>query len=340
MSSDEPLGHAERLDELWRAAREERLAHALVLVGPEGIGKFLAARWLAQGLFCVAGPGPPCGRCGPCKRVASGNHPDLLVLDARAEGREHLRVGRIARREDDGDGPSVEEFLALRPHEGGWRVVLVREAERMNEAAQNAFLKTLEEPRPATLILLETAQVESLLATVRSRLVAVPLAPLPAECTAAVLERHGLTGEDLELLTRWCGGAPGRALALAARGAPAMRRLLADVVSGARPALGAARELWQLEGTFEGGTPSARARERARALFDVGLELFGDAQRAAAGRTPAGLAHGDLAATLGGRPEGERRRWMDRWLAARQDVERNVAPEALVDRALAVLERS
>ena len=81
----EPLGHAQTVEGLWRAAARGRLAHALLFEGQEGVGKFVAMRWFAAGLMCQGGPGAPCGRCGPCKRLSSGgessNHPDLLVLD-------------------------------------------------------------------------------------------------------------------------------------------------------------------------------------------------------------------------------------------------------------------
>ena len=89
----------------------------------------------------------------------------------------------------------MEDFLDLRAGEGGWKVVLVREAERLGEAAQNAFLKTLEEPRPRVLLALESSRPERLLPTVRSRLVRVRLEPLSAADAEAVL---GLSGHPWE----------------------------------------------------------------------------------------------------------------------------------------------
>ena len=166
----EPVGHAEAIAGLLRAAAGRRLAHALLLSGPDGIGKFLAAEWLAFGLLCARGPARPCGACGPCKRLLAGTHADILVLDPESEGEEEIKISRITRRERDSQ-PNVGDFLSLRPMEGGWRVVILRDADRMNEEAQNALLKTLEEPGTSTLLALVASRPESLLPTTRSRCV-------------------------------------------------------------------------------------------------------------------------------------------------------------------------
>lgn len=341
--SSELVGHGRTLAGLWRAARDGRLAHALLFRGPAGIGKFRALRELALGLLCADGPGPPCRACGACKLALSGNHPDLLVVDVAAEGDEVLRVGRIVRREDArSTAPSIEEFLSLQAYEGGWRVVLVREAERMNESAQNAFLKTLEEPGRKALLALETAHPARLLATVRSRLVAVELAPLEPLAARAVLEAKGLERSVAEELARASRGAPGRALELGAQRAPEIRAQLVRLLLGERTAYATLAALTALEGEYPGGTPVARERGRARAVLDVGIELLGDLARLAAGADPARLAHGaelDAARAAGLRPRfgGPERSCLEEWLAARQDLEVNLAGETLLDRALHAL---
>ena len=333
-----PFGHAHLVRGLWRSAADGRLPHALLLQGPEGVGKFAAARWLAQGLLCESGPGQPCLTCGPCKRARSGNHPDLLELDPRAVGQDTLTIHFVAPRErksgDDYDGPTIDGFLGLRAMEGGWRIVLVREVERANEAAQNALLKPLEEPGSDALLVLETSRPAALLETVRSRLVPVAFRPLGRGDTAAVLVAHGLPPERAATLARWSGGAPGRALALEARAVGAMRELLLDVVSGRERAARAAALLWELEGDFPGKTAAASRRLRARTLLDLGLELWLDAERAAAGVERGELAHGDALGDLPATPAASRERRLDAWLSARQDVALNLSPEALVDRAL------
>ena len=337
MRSDPPRGHGAVLAGLFAAARARRLAHALLFVGPDGVGKFLAAQRLAAGLFCERGPADPCGTCGPCKRVAAGTHADLFVVDAEADGEEQIEISRIAPRADK-PRPNVGEFLSLKPLEGGWRVVLLREAHRMNRESQNALLKTLEEPGPATLLALETSRPELLLETTRSRCVRVAFAPLAEADTAAVLAAHGVEGEEARRLARWGQGSPGQALRLAARGAAPMRALLERVLAGELPPLEAAASLAEVEGDFPGKTPSAQARARVRAFLDLALSVLIDLRRAAAGAPASELAHGDLArvdrAGAAGSDVAERGLQLEACLAARQDVDANLAPDAAVERAL------
>lgn len=332
--SEAPLGHADAIRGLWRAAAAGRLAHALLFVGPAGIGKFLAARWLAAGLFCERGPGEPCGRCAAEKRVAAGTHPDLFVLDVAAEGEELISIGRIAPREGERER-SVGEFLSLKPMEAGWRVVLVRDAQRMNAAAQNAFLKTLEEPGARALLVLETAWPGRLLDTLKSRCVTLALAPLAAHELARLLAARGLAGERAERLARWAHGSPGRALELAARGAETTRALLVERLAGRLGAQECADGLWALEADFGAGTARAQERERARAALELWIELLETLLRLAAGIAPEELAHGDLASSCACPSTRVLERALATALVARQDVERNLPPQPVVEAALA-----
>lgn len=333
MRCEAPRGHEAVLAGLFAAARARRLAHALLFVGPDGVGKFLAAGRLAAGLLCARGPGEPCGACGPCKRVEAGSHADLFVVDAEADGEEQIEIGRIAPRTEN-PRPNVGEFLSLKPLEGGWRIVLLREAHRMNTFSQNALLKTLEEPGPSTLLVLETARPELLLETTRSRCVRVAFAPLAAGETAAVLAAHGVDGEQASRLARWGQGSPGEALRLAARGATAMRALLERVLAGGVTPFEAAAELAEVEGEFPGKTPSAQSRARVRAFLDLALAVLLDLRRAEAGVPASALAHGDLAAAAGAGAGLVRELQLEACLAARQDVDANLAPDAAVERAL------
>lgn len=335
----EPRGHGEVLAGLWRSAADGRLPHALLFGGPSGTGKFLAARWFATGLLCERGPGPPCLACGPCKRVRADGHPDLFVVDAAAVGQDRLTVAFVTPREKrsstDYDGPCIADFLSLQAMEGGWRVVVVRELERMNEQAQNAFLKTLEEPGRRTLLLLECSRTSALLPTLRSRVVPVAFGPLSRADARAVLEESGLDAESAAALARWCAGAPGRALELARRGALEMRALVAGVARGRVAPSAAARALVELEGDFPGKTEAARARLRAEVFVDVGIELWRDRERLVAGVAADELPHGDVVEGLPRLSPAARSRRLEGWLLARQDVRSNLAAEGLVDRALA-----
>ncbi len=156
MALERPKGHDALLTGLWSAAQADRLPHALLFTGADGIGKYMAARWFLAGLFCEGGPAEPCGSCGACRRLAADSFGDLFTVDPEAEGIERIPVGRIARRDRDG-GACLEEFLSLRPAEGGWRGVLLRDVERATRDAENALLKTLEEPGDECCLILVSA---------------------------------------------------------------------------------------------------------------------------------------------------------------------------------------
>lgn len=344
-----PRGHGAVVDGLWAAAARSRLPHALLFEGPDGIGKFRAARWLAVGLLCERGPGEPCGACGGCRRAASGadqsNHPDLFQIDPVADGVETIAVGKIAER--DGNRDCAEAFLSLRAAEGGWRVVLVREAHRMRIEAQNALLKTLEEPATGTLLVLETAHPDRLLPTIRSRVTRVRFEPLDGEQTGAILREIAgaeATFDEAQLtrVARWAGGSPGRATELARRAAPEIRALFAEVFAGRRSALSVSPELWALDGEFPGETAAAVKRSRARAVLDLLLDLLADANRLTSGTPSDALRHADLAPSLIAWDRGAGgvrvRAALESALQARQDVDGMLSPEAAIDRVLGALD--
>ena len=360
MRCETPIGHVATVEGLWSAARADRLAHALCFVGSAGIGKFLAAEWLALGLLCERGPlrgvdsrehaasgaaSSPCGTCGACKRARAGSHPDVFVLDLESENaerpqdelEEQIRVRRIARRGEEGP-PALADFLALRAAEGGWRIVLVREADRANEEAQNALLKTLEEPGERTLIVLETGRADMLLATIQSRCVRVRFHAPPIATTIELLGARGIAALDAETLARWCAGAPGQALVLHSRGVLLARPWLERLLRGETDAFAAVRALVELDGDFRAKTAAASQRLRARTILDLLLAILRDRERAEAGLAPHSLAHGDLALRIDAPSASRRRRQLEQCLRARQDVDLNLNPEAALERALVAVD--
>ena len=346
MSFHPPLGHGEALQGLWDAARSDRLPHALILRGPEGIGKYHAARWLALGLLCEAGPGEPCLTCGPCRRAQADSHPDLFLVDPLAVGQDRMTIHFIVTRENRPksaySGPSIEDFLRLRADEGGWRIVCLRDVDSMNDNAQNAFLKALEEPGENTLLLLTSARPDALLETIQSRTVSVDLGPLSQDDTLIILERDALLpgleeSSQREVLARWSLGAPGKAMKLAQRGGVPMRAMIVDLVAGRLVADEAGPAFWELDGEFPGKTPAAQRRTRAAAFMDLALEWLLDGRRSAAGAPLQSLAHGGVLEPLEEVPTGALKSCMDCILQARQDVSLNLSPEILTERVLRAL---
>lgn len=328
-----PIGHQGLIEGLWRARELGRLSHALLFEGPAGIGKFHSALWFAKGLFCERRADPewsaPCDVCGACKRFAAGSHPDVFVLDPIAENLETIPVARIAAR--DGGGESACDFFSLRAMEGGMRVVIIREFERANAQAQNALLKTLEEPGESALLILESSRSDLLLDTVRSRCVTVRFAALDRDSAAEVLRRadHGAAPE----LVAWAHGSPGKALQLSREGATQVRAHLVRVLRGELDPLLAAQELLDLPGEFAGKTPTAQTRARTRAILELLTQILRDGLHVAMGVPAADLAHADVLATTAIR-ERPWRDALEQVMALRGELELNLSPLGILDRAL------
>lgn len=333
----EAIGHESVQEGLWRAARSRRLAHALCFVGPEGVGKFLCAERLAAGLVCARGIGEPCGTCGPCKRARIDAHPDIFVVDPTVDGLESISIGHVTPR---ADGPKVTigQFLSLRAMEGGWRIVLVRESDRLVEEAQNALLKTLEEPGESTLIVLETSRPDRLLATIHSRCVRVPFRALDDASVERVLAASAIEPKERRSLARLAAGAPGLAVSLHERSAFEMLSVVERALEPDADPFALTEEWSDIDGVFPGKTPTAKTRAKARAFLDLVAWTLRDAVLARSGLEPGGLALGELAARLAGVSEALLSSSLDAVLLSRQDVDQNLAPDAAVERALLALE--
>lgn len=139
--------------------RRERIPNGLLFWGPDGVGKSLAALEFAKAVNCEARNGDACGQCLSCRKITNRNHGDILYIAPEGKGRL-INVKAIE---------SMTEMVIYRPFEGGSRVVLIYEADRMHEAAQNKFLKTLEEPPSKTVFVLITTSPRRLLPTILSR---------------------------------------------------------------------------------------------------------------------------------------------------------------------------
>jgi DNA polymerase-3 subunit delta' len=186
---------------------------AWLLLGPTGSGKRPAALAMAASLNCPEEPGIGCGVCWTCTRIARRRHPDV----------HHIVP----------EGPLIPVDLireivipeaARSPFEASYKVFVIEEAERMNPAAQNALLKTLEEPQPDTMFVLISDREEDLLETIRSRCRTVRLEPLSEDSIVDALARSGASAEAGRLAARLSDGDLERAHALALDDSAAARR--------------------------------------------------------------------------------------------------------------------
>jgi DNA polymerase-3 subunit delta' len=178
MTFSQILGHDRQKDILRRAVASGRLAHAYLFEGPEGVGKRLMALALVRAVFCAEGG---CGTCASCRKVDHHNHPDLHLLEPDGAT---IKIEQIR---------SLQKELSFRPLEAPKKVCLIEGAEKMNPAAGNALLKTLEEPSGSALLILLTPRPEGLLPTIRSRCQPLPFSRLPRESLREVLcDRLGI----------------------------------------------------------------------------------------------------------------------------------------------------
>jgi DNA polymerase III subunit delta' len=305
--------------------------HAVLLVGPPSVGKTTLAEDLAAALLCSAPDRSdrPCRACRACRLVAAGNHPDLHRLAPEGPGGQVVigdsREARAARGVRD-----LLRELSLLPVEGGARVAIVEGAGQMNEDAQNALLKTLEEPPAGVTIVLCVDREELLLPTVRSRCSRIRLGPTGARAIEQLLGELGLAdAPTASRLAMLAGGRPGAAVAYA-RAPEALairdeiaRTLLDLLVAGRARRLAAGRDLL------------ARARDLSDAL-DGSLSTAPDGNGLAIGTAE----EGDSEAGPTKIAPAVRRRAARQLLTVWRDVARDLAlvglagPRSIHDSAL------
>ncbi len=313
--------------------------HAILIVGPASVGKTTLADDLGAGLLCLA-PDPadrPCRACRGCRLVAGGNHPDLHHLGPDGPGGQVV-IGDSTRPASRGVRNLVGE-LAYLPVEGGHRVAIVEHAERMNEDAQNALLKTLEEPPAGVTLILCADEEDRLLPTVRSRCVRLRVAPLGVRAIEELLADRGVAdGPAAARLARIAGGRPGLALAYARLPEAVtirdeMARTILDLLAASSAdRLVAGRELIERAAALETALRPAVAPAGPPARLPRGAARSGRVVEVVANPGPADGADGPDARDLqadagqpGKRPPAERRRALILLLGIWRDVALDLA---------------
>ncbi|MGN0779973.1 MAG: DNA polymerase III subunit delta' [Aristaeellaceae bacterium] len=209
-------------DGLIRTLREGSFVHAYLISGASGMGKRTLAARIAQFLVCT-GHDKPCGVCPACVQLLTGNHPDVVTVQPGVP--IHPKVEKGLKSIPVDEIRMVNELAGQHTFTGGRRVFIIQRADRMVPQAQNALLKTLEEPLADTVFLLTSDAPELLLTTIVSRCRVLKLHPWPDDVILNILKAHGVEDSRAREALHVSGGSIGQALAVAADESYWQRRL-------------------------------------------------------------------------------------------------------------------
>ena len=179
-SFSEIVGHEQIKEHMQAAIRDKKPFHAYLFQGEEGVGKEALARTFAAGLQCQSeSTDKPCKECVSCRQMESGNQPDVIWVT-----REKASLGVDEIREQ------LCNTMDIKPFSSPYKIYLVPEAEKMTEAAQNALLKTIEEPPEYGIVILMTSNISALLPTIQSRCLTMEFRPLSTAVVESYVKEH------------------------------------------------------------------------------------------------------------------------------------------------------
>lgn len=285
------LGQEKAKKLIRRALTSDRMPHALLFRGPDGVGKQLFARGMAAAINCRGGNrGEACGTCPSCRKFRSGNHPDFLVI---SPDRGAIKIEQIRQ---------LCQVLSYPPYESETRVVLLEDVHGMRAEAANSLLKTLEEPPADNLLILTADSSREVLPTITSRCQVIPFYNLDQHDTVRILlaGEDGLDRETAELLARLSEGSPGRARLLLKTEMVAVMKKVVSVISD--PALDADRDAGTL---LQTAAMMAELKDSLPSLLGLLRVWLRDRLLRACG-LPEGLGE---SADRGGREDGEATTW-------------------------------
>ncbi len=318
------VGHVRLIELLSRSVAGRTLPPSLLFAGPSGVGKRLTALAVAQALNCnqSAGPGAEgsgvdaCGTCAACTRIARGVHPDVLLVAPGDSGA--IKIDQVR---------DVVDRAMYRPFEGRRRVVIIDEADALVAPAQNALLKTLEEPPSLSVFILVTSRPDVLLPTILSRCPQLRFRPLSADDMAGALMARGRSETEARAVAATADGSLGQALQASAGELVESRDLAQRVLAQAAGQSEPARRIDSAKELLTKAAGGASERDQLAAHLRAMAVLLRDVEVLASRADERTLANPDV------RPALER-------LTNTYRGERGVRAFAAVDRALFALQRN
>jgi DNA polymerase-3 subunit delta' len=327
------IGHRRLTTLIARAIARETLPPTLLFAGPSGVGKWAVARATAQAVNCLeprlrqgyvgqARDGDDlaidaCGTCRSCDRIARGVHVDVIALEP--DDKASIKIDLVR---------DVLSRTSYRPFEGKRRVVLIREADTLETASQNALLKSLEEPPPGTMFILTTAVPGVLLPTVRSRCMRLRFGRLTsAEVAAGLTRDHEYSEGDARAAAPLADGSLGQALALIDNDLSTFRELAIGVLQHTATRVDTQSRVQAASALHTGGSKKERTREDVAIVLRLIASMLRDLEAINSGADRSVLANPLLTGDL--EP-----------LARAYSGDRARAAFGAVDRALTALERN
>lgn len=322
------IGHRRLTTLIARAIGRESLPPTLLFAGPSGVGKWAVARATAQAINCLepvkpAGELAPhldmdaCGKCRACDRIARGVHVDVMTLEP--DDKASIKIDPVR---------DVLSHTSFRPFEGRKRVVLIREADTLEPSSQNALLKSLEEPPPATMFILTTAVPGALLPTVRSRCMRLAFGRLTASEVASALTRdHDYSDSEARDTAPLADGSLGQALALIDNDLSMFRELAMGLLQQSAGRADTQSRVQAASALHTGGSKKERKREDVAIVLRLIASMLRDLEAINAGADRSVLANPMLAGDL-------------QALARAYSGDRARTAFGAVDRALTALERN
>ena len=200
------LGHEQIKEYFKNALERHQVSHAYILTGEAGMGRKTLANAFAMALQCEEGKPEPCGKCHSCRQFLSGNHPDVIYV-------RHEKVGSIG---VDDVREQIINDVTIKPYSSPYKIYIVDQAELLTVQAQNALLKTIEEPPEYAVIFFLTTNADSFLPTILSRCTVLKLKPLYDQVIKQYLKDHEkVSDHQADVCTAFARGNLGKAIALA-----------------------------------------------------------------------------------------------------------------------------